>query len=147
MAPSSTRVPRGEGCSTASGSRTGPSYGPLGAIDSASGTMQLRQIRRVTGGVPDAGSDTHRPVVPVTKKYRRGRSPDSVNRPSAPVIAVATGSGGSAITGPSGNALVKARTLTCASGAVWWPSPDWNVTTRPEMANGGRGVPDPDPAI
>jgi hypothetical protein len=30
--------------------------------------MQLRQIRSVTGGAPDAGSNTQRPVVPVTRK-------------------------------------------------------------------------------
>jgi hypothetical protein len=30
--------------------------------------MQSRQILSVTGGMPDAGSDTQRPVVPVTRK-------------------------------------------------------------------------------
>ena len=41
---------------------------PLGATDSASGTMQFRQILSVTGRTPDAGSNTQRPVVPVTRK-------------------------------------------------------------------------------
>ena len=63
------------------------------------------------------------------------------------MIVVATGSGGSAITGPSGKALVKARTWTCGIGVVWCGLPVRNVTTRPEMVDAGPGcVPDPDPA-